>query len=692
MAFSTLNGSSRVLGLQHMSESVYCGLCSKLGTSQRVAILREIQDFYDLIFKRLSSREETRMLSGSTREGIQIEGSDHDYMFWPNDHRVIWDMSQSEFYHSNDQTLILADSFECPPGFSLLKLLTPTDSLAEFACVRINDSLYVSSSEYKKLNLLAYNMLNLRKFSLHGPCGTGVVGIVEYDTAWCFVSDFWPHSALSWKDRCRLWPDSKVVNDIVKKGCHFVAIGHPIGLHENEEWRISFSQAEYKLVYAMNHCQFLTYGLLKLFLKEVINLQSEETVNLLCSYHMKTVVFWAIQQNTMPHLCPQNLLTGFWVCLKFLLKWVREGICPNFFIPQNNMFLAKVHGSKQYSLFRQLYGYYSKGLACLLQSPSISSYIIPVLCNPRLYICTDEDIMVPEVVNDAYFFHDMHRFIAFESDSFSIQRSIVGIKTIEQLVDSPLTPCQKVMLQKFTATVLEHIAFRLHNKCFNPRVNKQMYIADKLSCSMLKIAVRFGCISDMLFNAMYQYKTLRHMEALSIIEMTKMRLAQPYMMYRKMLGVRSYIQALCGQSLSTKMKRAVALDIALDNFVCYINELIPEQQSSLQNKDNSLNIPVFVMLHFLEFLCYRHIDATLAKEALDKLHALVHNDRGYYIIDICRDISWEILGICQQITGDFESALYSFQQSLSQFEFNNVRIAAQRRIHDIIGTNTSVCM
>lgn len=172
-----------------------------------------------------------------------------------------------------------------------------------------------------------------------------------------------------------------------------------------------------------------------------------------------------------------------------------------------------------------------------------------------------------------------------------------------------------------------------------------------------------------------------------------MKLAQPYMMYWEMLGVKSYIQPLVGQSLSTKMKRAVALYIALDNFVCYIHELVPEQQSSLQNKRNSsLTIQGFVMLYFLEFLCYRHINTELAKEALDKLQTLVHYDRGFYICQLCRDISWEILGICQQITGDFESALYSFQQSLSQFEFNNVRIAAQRRIHDITGINTSECM
>lgn len=146
----------------------------------------------------------------------------------------------------------------------------------------------------------------------------------------------------------------------------------------------------------------------------------------------------------------------------------------------------------------------------------------------------------------------MHLFLHLGIDTFSIQRTIIGIKTIEKLIESPLTPCQKVMLQKLTATVLEHIAFRLHNKCSSPRVNKQMYIVDKLSRSMMKIAVRFGCISDFLFTAICHYKTFRYLKALSVIEMTKMKLAQPYLLYRNMVGVRRYIQALVGQSLSTK--------------------------------------------------------------------------------------------------------------------------------------------
>ena len=54
-----------------------------------------------------------------------------------------------------------------------------------------------------------------------------------------------------------------------------------------------------------------------------------------------------------------------------------------------------------------------------------------------------------------------------------------------------------------------------------------MYIADKRSCYMLKLAAKFGYVSDLLYIAMYFNKTFRHREALSVIEMTKVKLAQP---------------------------------------------------------------------------------------------------------------------------------------------------------------------
>ena len=59
-------------------------------------------------------------------------------------------------------------------------------------------------------------------------------------------------------------------------------------------------------------------------------------------------------------------------------------------------------------LYIQLHGLYEKGLACLLQSPSIRSYIIDVLYNPRLYICTDEDRLKSECQNDIDLFFEAY--------------------------------------------------------------------------------------------------------------------------------------------------------------------------------------------------------------------------------------------------------------------------------------------
>nr|XP_022315416.1 uncharacterized protein LOC111119502 isoform X1 [Crassostrea virginica] len=331
----------------------------------------------------------------------------------------------------------------------------------------------------------------------------------------------------------------------------------------------------------MNHCQFLTYGLLKIFLKEVIDKQSAETCKLLCSYHMKTAVFWVIQQNVVPLWCPQNLLVGFWVCFKILLKWVYEGICPNFFIPQNNLFLTKIYGSEQRNLFLQLHGLYEKGLACLLQSPSIRSYITDVLYNPRFSFCTNEDRMKSECEYDVELFNEID--CKAKQIPKNLDRYIKYLQALELMLELTLTQYQVFMLQRIAANILQNTAFTLHNMYTNTGLNKQMYIADRMTGHLLKLAAKFGCISDMMFIAMYYYKALRYRDALSITEIIKVKLAQQGLMYRTYVDPERYTEAVEGQSWSTKMRHAVTYDITLNNNGCYINELTTEQQSALQS-------------------------------------------------------------------------------------------------------------
>ncbi|XP_062608650.1 uncharacterized protein LOC134270445 [Saccostrea cucullata] len=652
---------------------------------------RELIDMEEMLRKQemfvSSKKKMTAMTSGSYREGFRMKDSDLDIMLWPTDHNIIWDLDQAQNYELNRKTLILCDCSKSPPGFALLELLTETHwERLQNACIRINNRLYISSSEFRR-QTFATVMPDSKE---HGPCRSGAIGTLEYDIALCFACDIWPPPAFQWRNRCHSWPLAPIIDEIVRNGCHFVAVGHKLGNHADKEWRISFSLAEQCLVSSMNHCQFLTYGLLKLFLKECINSGLSEENKLLCSYHMKTAVFWVIQLNLMPYWCPQNLLQCFWICFKLILKWVYKGICPNFFIPENNMFLSNIHGKAQRELFIRLHGLYEKGLACLLYSPSIRSHVISVLQNPRQSVCPHELTSIYEVKFELNLFYEIYRNIIPTKKFNPCMRFL---NAVESLIILPLTQYQKLLLQKRTSSILQITAFILLNDLTDSLLlgvdnstcrNKMIYLTDKTSLYMLKLAARFGFLSDMLFIAMYYYKTLRYLEALTVIGATKAKLVQSCVVYGGRVNATRYIEDVGSLSLSSKMRKAVACDILLGNELCYINELMPEQQSALQGRIRGLYIPLYVFLHMLEIFCYRHVDPVRTHRTLHDLHDLVHHDQETDILGDGKDIAWEILGICQQITGNYQAALYSYQQSLTQETFNEMQTATLMRIQQIM--------
>ena len=138
-----------------------------------------------------------------------------------------------------------------------------------------------------------------------------------------------------------------------------------------------------------------------------------------------------------------------------------------------------------------------------------------------------------------------------------------------------------------------------------------------------------------------------------------------------------------GRSWSTKMRHAVAQNITLRKSICYIDELTLEQQSSSLNGGHCLHIQPLILLHMLEFLCCRHVDPSRAQAALDDLQVLVHHDQGVFVPVDLRDISWEILGICQQMTGNHQAAMFSYEQSLRQIPLNKIHTATSHRMQDL---------
>ena len=173
------------------------------------------------------------------------------------------------------------------------------------ACQDMNNSLYLSSYLY---------VHNTRTFfrescpdietTIQGPSTEAWTPYMDrsqsgIDTVFSIHCSFWPHAATEWPTRSRRfpWPSQSDIKNIVDFGFHLVPVGHPHSDTNMMEWRISFSVAERTLVWSFNHIQMLCYAVIKLILKEFINPHCSPSCRVLCSYFIKTSLFWEYEES-----------------------------------------------------------------------------------------------------------------------------------------------------------------------------------------------------------------------------------------------------------------------------------------------------------------------------------------------------------------------------------------------------------
>lgn len=93
--------------------------------------------------------------------------------------------------------------------------------------------------------------------------------------------------------------------------------------------------------------------------------------------------------------------------------------------------------------------------------------------------------------------------------------------------------------------------------------------------------------------------------------------------------------------------------------------------------------PFCSLILMLEFLCYRHVDTQKAQNALDELFVLMHSTTDNHLTFLFKDISWQILGICQEMAGNLQMALYAYRKSLKELIANRIWSATLQRIQNV---------
>ena len=184
---------------------------------------------------------------------------------------------------------------------------------------------------------------------------------------------FWPNIASEWVKRKRQygWPTTNDITSIVDFGCHLVAIGHPNSEMKLMEWRLSFSIAERTLVWSFNHVQMQCYAVMKIILKEYIKKQCSEKNYILCSYFIKTFLFWKFETIELNFWRKENFIE----CLKYLLFWLYQCLLDwnirHYFIPEFNLLSVKLTPRAQFELLKVYGNILQRGVSIMGECKSL---------------------------------------------------------------------------------------------------------------------------------------------------------------------------------------------------------------------------------------------------------------------------------------------------------------------------------
>ena len=353
-----------------LSLPFYNFLCDEFGSPEVVNTRRL---FYTAMDRIMESPILTHITSGSIGEGLDMAGSDLDVMYVNNDITVI--ESTSTNINIKPYTFVMHSDLT-KPGFTQLKLCSfMHEDGVEIFCEQCGLD-YFMSSERTKLWLLG----TVRKTAnrglkvIHGPCVADENE--QYDVAYSLRCKSWISQVNGWLHRSRMWPSADIVSTIESYGVLLVPIGCKNSPNERLEWRISFSVAEKHLIYSFSHTQLLCYALLKHLLKEVIE-KNPRLKGLLCSYFLKTMLFWLSEELETSFWTPLNLLLCFDNCFRRLVYCVKYCILPHYFIIGNNLFEDRFSTEDGSNLQTLLFGLYRTGPSCLPLFQKFSTVLHP---------------------------------------------------------------------------------------------------------------------------------------------------------------------------------------------------------------------------------------------------------------------------------------------------------------------------
>ncbi|XP_052085573.1 uncharacterized protein LOC127723120 [Mytilus californianus] len=640
------NKEGNFLGIDSREKYLYEHLVQTVGSEIDIRTRQRLFIIQDRIINSSGLTDRTQIFSGSLAEGLDLPGSDMDVMFVINNLEVIHNLKNiKKPIHRAELWVVETDIDH--PGFARLRAVSGRNGVSpREACMRCPPGTCTGTQFYLSVKTLLdegkQDFSHMKPY-VHGPCITDRCQTI--DIAYCIRSKYLPHNATPWASRHRRqWPSKFVIDRIIKYGCLLVPIGPKTLSDSDYLWRISFSVAEKILVHSFNSTQLLCYGLLKLTLKCIVN-TNNDVKELLCSYFLKTALFWVSEETDIDTFQLSKLFICFSLCLDKLMSWVNTCYCPNYFIPEHNMFIGKINQIN------------NKILLCVLESIKfggidwlINSLFLPDNGNPRFSSTYRE---YSSIMLDFLFFRI--------KTSYRISSWKKRIKCTETLLKSESSTFLIGVCTHHYAGISKHVAQLLpHPNTIGTTYN--MYNIRKCYHRALQNGIKTDAVSGWLLYASFYYATGQFKVTLRLTDFVLSRCSSDMVFQcdeprcRHRIMYRQNIHS--SMTLNDRMRMAILRSVRY----CMYSSLIPEELQ-MEVEKYEIGIPPVVMSHCLRFLCYHHLGDIVNRQlALRDLYLTVKDSYLIQAHELSDSIT--ILGVCYEISGAKDKAYQCYEEAL----------------------------
>ncbi|XP_052077403.1 uncharacterized protein LOC127715413 [Mytilus californianus] len=453
----------------------------------------------------------------------------------------------------------------------------------------------------------------------------------------------------------------------------FVPIGVKGSSKEDLEWRISFSIGEQLLINTFTHTQLLCYALIKILLKDVIATFSE-CKELLCSYFLKTIIFWISEELPQSAWRPDTLIPCFMQCFKRLIYCVEYSVCLHYFIPENNMFKNKIEGRPRKILLEKLYTLHNYGWRCILFSDQVSNFPASVryfnMEQQRSYVHKVEKATKAYLLWSA----DTSFLLCFNWDKVLCSSLL---KTLIQKAVSFDKSLIKYLYIYYTSMICSNRAHYIPLNIAYSNNEYQLRLYKSCLCNLLK-NIYHDSVSGWLMLASFFYNTKEHTKALHILKYSLSKCTLKKLFYTMELSD-IHNQLLKLKSLQKKSIVHLWKLMFIDEMSFKLKSMLIPEELLLEVENRSFSISSSVYAYFLKFLCHYHLNDIRACQDTIQVLQLVIEEKYLMVTNLKSEAAaYSLLGVAFQMFCDTESARQTFLKSVELHNTPSGTPAAKR--------------